>query len=144
MTMQITDYDFIRYHHRKFLENFQYKSDMSQHGVLEFWADDEALQSAIKGLTFSGDCEEFARTCMLKARERTQLKARLVVCITEKGEGHCVCEVSSLDEKEAYILDNRFQQLMRYDKTGYKLIAVSPWNPEPGDKRRWAMVPKSQ
>ncbi|MDH2154042.1 transglutaminase-like cysteine peptidase [Stenotrophomonas sp. GD03657] len=137
MTMKITDYDFIRYHYRKLLENFKYKTDQQKHGVLEFWENDEVLQSALKGLTLVGDCEEFARTCMMKARERIELKARLIVCLTELGEGHCICEVSSLDEKESYILDNRQQQLMTYDKLKYTFVAASPWNPEPGDKRSW-------
>lgn len=140
MGFPITDYDFIRQAHRKLLGQFEYKTDREQHQVLEYWAGDEMLAAAVKGLKFVGDCEEFARACMLKMRERG-IKARLVYCLVETGEGHCICEVASADNKEAYLLDNRHDTLKTSTQlSNYKYLRVSQWNPMPGSKALWMHV----
>ena len=138
MGMPITDYDFIRHNYLELLRQFTYRTDQERHGVEEYWSGDAELVADLKDFRFEGDCEEFARACLLKLRERINVKVRLVVCRDETGAGHCVCEVSSLDNKEAYILDNRQQQLMAFDKLkGYTFYYASPWNPMPADKRPW-------
>ena len=95
----------------------------------------------LKGMSFHGDCEEFARAAMLETRNRPSLKARLVACIVETGEGHCVCEISNADGSDAFILDNRQHQLVQYNTLPhYTFVCASPWNPQPGESRPWLML----
>ncbi len=142
MGFPISHYDYIRYWHKNLLQNFQYISDQKQFQMPEYWSGDEDLRKALEGKIFKGDCEEFARACMLKFME-LGLKTRLIVCTVETGEGHCVCEVVSADGKEAYIADNRQTTILAHDKfRGYNFIGGSPWNPQPGDTRKWTLVSK--
>lgn len=143
MGFPISHYDYIKHWHKQLLSRFNYVSDQSQFQVPEYWINDADLKAMVDGKRFKGDCEEFARACMLKYRE-IGLKARLVVCTVETGEGHCVCEVVSADGKEAYIADNRFTSIMTSDRMkGYTFLGASPWNPEPGDKRNWTAIKKA-
>lgn len=142
MTMPIIDYDYIRYHHRKLLDQTPHATDREHSEILGHWMEDSVVANVLRDLPLNGDCVEFSRACMARARERVNLKARYLLCVLEDGTGHCVCEVSSLDEREAYILDNRQLSLTRYDRLkGYRFLAASPWNPEPGDNRSWIQVP---
>ena len=140
MGFPISQYDYIKHWHEQLFSRFEYVSDQTQFQIPEFWIDEAQLQQQLVTRTIRGDCEEFARACMAKYRQ-IGLKTRLVLCTTETGEGHCVCEVASADGTEAYIADNRRKSITTSDKLqGYTFIAVSPWNPEPGETRPWALV----
>lgn len=130
--------------HRQIFERFTYISDEDKHGLVEKWEDASTLKNIGRvGIKkFTGDCEEFALVSMDHA-QRLGFNARLVVCYTEGGEGHALCEVSSPDYSEAYYFDNRQHKLaVRKDLRGYRFVAVSPWNPEPADERPWLKVKK--
>lgn len=139
--MPIVDYDFIRQLHRKLMEKFKYITDKQQHGLVEYWEGDVELNTMLRGMSFHGDCEEFARAAMLETRKRPSLRARLIACIVETGEGHCVCEISNLEGSDSFILDNRQHQLMQYNGLPkYTFVCASPWNPQPGDDRPWLLL----
>ncbi len=130
--------------HRDLREKFNYITDQEKHGLLEKWEDSSTLKNIGRtGITkFTGDCEEFALVSMDKARAKG-LNVRLVVCRVETGEGHAICEVASTDYTEAYYFDNRQHKVcMLSELKGYTFVAVSPWNPQPGDERPWYKVEK--
>lgn len=139
--MPIVDYDFIRQLHRRLFDRFKYVTDKVKHGMEEFWEGDEAVQKFLTGSNFYGDCEEYARTAMMAVRERPSLKVRLIACLTEKGEGHCICEVSNLNGTDAFFFDNRQHTLVQqHQLRGYVFVCASPWNPVPGEERPWVML----
>ncbi len=136
------DYGQLSELHRQIFEKFSYMTDTEKHGLVERWEDSTTLKNIGRtGITrFTGDCEEFALVSLDHAI-RQGYNARLVVCYTEQNEGHAICEVASPDYAEAYYLDNRSHKLaVRKDLKGYRFVAVSPWNPEPGDQRPWMKV----
>lgn len=123
------------------LRHFVYTSDQVTHGLVEYWPTFNDVKSAIlDNATFREDCDGFAIVCMNRAMQ-AGFKARLVVCQVETGEGHCICEVTSYDETQAYYFDNRRKTLVAAkDEINYKFVAVGPWNPQPGDQRPWHLV----
>lgn len=120
---------------------FHYQTDKAQFGVEEYWELITANSPQVRGrVKLTGDCEAFAMLCMQKLMARN-FAARLVVCRTERGDGHCICEVVSDDSQEAAYFDNRRTHVSsRKDLKGYTFVAVSPYNPTPGDRRPWKMV----
>jgi len=84
-------------------------TDMENYGKINFW-------------TYpidSGLCHSFA---LLKKRYLTELginpdKLLMTVVLTETGEGHAVLTIPT--DKGDYILDNRRQEILRWDETGY-------------------------
>lgn len=136
------DYGLLSDLHRQVFEKFVYVTDQQKHGRPEHWEDASTLKNIGRtGVSkFTGDCEEFSLVC-LDQLVRNGYQARLVVCMDETGAGHCICEVSSKDGKEAYYFDNRRHTLaVKKDLAKYKFVAVSPWNPEPSDTRPWLKV----
>lgn len=83
-----------------------YVSDQALHGVAERW-----------GVGLLGDCEDFALWCRAALQARG-IASDLVLCRTERGEGHLVCSV------EGYILDNRHAWVMRRDDLAYEWISL--------------------
>lgn len=140
MGFAISDYDYVRYTHRKVLSNFEYQTDEEKHHTIEYWDPDEYVLKAM-GLPIQGDCEEFARACLLAIEKRSGIDVRLIYCIDETGQGHCVCEAASKDRQEAYILDNRKTSICTTTQLkGYKFIAAGPWNPIPQETRPWELL----
>lgn len=136
------DYGQLAELHRQVFERFTYVTDEEKHGLIEKWEDSSTLKNIGRtGVTrFTGDCEEFALVSLDRARQMGH-NARLVICYTEDGEGHAICEVASPDYSEAYYFDNRQHKLaVRKDLKKYRFVAVSPWNPEPADTRPWLKV----
>lgn len=127
--------------HAEVFRNFTYVDDQTSHGMADYWEDDQVLKPAVtKNSPIKGDCEEFAMICMRKAMA-AGYQARLVVCLDELNEGHCICEVVSADVTQAYYFDNRRQHLAtRQSLIGYTFYSVSPFNPQPGEKRPWELV----
>lgn len=121
--------------------DFVYETDEAKHQMTDYWEDDAVLASAVKNsIRWTSDCEEFAMVGMRKAIA-LGFMARLVVCLTETKEGHCICEVESHDGLEAYYIDNRKKGLATRDQlVNYAYYAVSPWNPKPGETRPWQPV----
>lgn len=128
--------------HRQILEKFNYMTDQDKHGMIERWEDSSTLKNIGRaGVSkFTGDCEEFSLVSMDKARA-LGFNVRMVVCRVETGEGHAICEVASKDYVQAYYFDNRQLKLVvASELKQYRFVAVSPWNPEPGDDRPWLKV----
>lgn len=110
--------------HSTVFSNFKYKTDLEQFGVEEKWLMPDALYDGTT--TVVGDCEDFALACRKLCRDNGIDNSRLVVCLTEDGEGHCVLEVNG------WILDNRRRRVVTRDRLGsegYKWLAVSGYNP---------------
>lgn len=109
--------------HRKVIKVFEYTTDKEQYGISEKWSVPPEYST---GMTFKGDCDDFAMMCRKLCREHGIDNSRLVVCRTETGEGHLVLEVTG------YILDNRSLQLETKDSLtdkGYTWLAISGVNP---------------
>lgn len=110
--------------HSTVFSRFKYQTDLKQFGVEEKWV---MPPNTFDGTTkIVGDCEDFALACRKLCRDRGIDNSRLVVCLTEDGEGHCVLEVNG------WILDNRYKRVMSRDQLGndgYKWLAISGYNP---------------
>lgn len=126
---------------RTLFDRFEYRTDEEKWKRTEYWEDEQSIQDQFPGIRrFTGDCEEYARTAM-RAAQSAGLTARLVVCWTEEGEGHCICEVTDPRRRASYFLDNRQRQVARLqDLKGYRFHSAGPWNPEPGDVRPWVRL----
>lgn len=122
---------------RDLAQCFRYATDQEQHGRIDFWQGLDAVQAGLKRQDLRADCEEYAMAAVYLARTQG-FDARLVVCRDETGAGHCLTEVVATGCEEAYYLDNRVDGLaVRDDLSGYRFVAVGPWNPVPGDTRPW-------
>lgn len=116
---------------------FIYTSDQDQYGVEEEWADipNELLTSG----TIRGDCDDYARICMLKAQQ-AGYDARLIYCKVD-GVGHLICEVADSEFCQAFYFDNCNSTLVNFRQIrSYNFILTSPWNPVRGEKRAWLQV----
>jgi predicted transglutaminase-like cysteine proteinase len=87
-------------------------SDEELYGVPEFWT--YPLDS--------GDCEDFL---LLKKRQLEKLgfaasTLLITVVMDEKNEGHAVLTV--VTDKGDYVLDNRRNELLLWNETGYKFL----------------------
>lgn len=72
-----------------------------------------------------GDCDAFAKLCWLALRHQG-IPSRLVMCTTETGEGHLVCEA------EGWVLDNRMPTLQPradLERIGYRWQSMSAFEP---------------
>lgn len=107
--------------HARVFRVFQYVEDKKNHGKLEHWPDTTMLQEALKSGVLRGDCDDFALACRHLLWEH-EIPNRLVLCLTEEGEGHLVCEV------QGWILDNRQTRVMPRDLLKYKWISISGYN----------------
>jgi predicted transglutaminase-like cysteine proteinase len=88
------------------------KSDQDLYSVAEKWTYP----------TKSGDCEDYV---LLKKRYLQGLgvsadELLITVLLDEKGEGHAVLTV--VTDKGDYILDNRRDEVLRWDATNYKFL----------------------
>lgn len=102
--------------HGSVFAKFEYKTDLEQFNSIERWV---MPPDAFNGKTkITGDCEDFALACRKLCREQN-IKSRLVVCITEQGEGHCVLECSG------YILDNRYNSVKTNTQLKYDWLYIS-------------------
>lgn len=113
---------------------FTYMTDEFHYGVEEEWADipDELLATG----AIVGDCDDFARICMIKAQQQG-FQTRLVFC-RANGGGHLICEVVDPQFSQAFYFDNRQTTLVNLRSIqDYEFIMVSGWNPSRGDKRDW-------
>ena len=87
-------------------------SDMELYGVADYWTYP----------TNAGDCEDFA---LLKKRYLVSMGFNpdvllITVVLDEAGEGHAVLTV--VTDKGDYILDNRRNEIIRWDGTGYTFL----------------------
>jgi predicted transglutaminase-like cysteine proteinase len=90
--------------------NTQYRTDLMQYGVPEFW--DRAKQY--------GDCEDYAlakrHALLLEGWSKDALG--LCVCYMENGDGHCVLWVAT--DKGSFILDNNYESPMKPSELPYR------------------------
>jgi predicted transglutaminase-like cysteine proteinase len=101
-------------------------SDADLYGAPEYW-------------TYpidAGDCEDFV---LLKKRYLIEAglpaSALLItVVLDEKGEGHAVLTIAAKDGD--YVLDNRRDRILRWDRTGYTFLKRQT----PDDPRRWVAL----
>jgi predicted transglutaminase-like cysteine proteinase len=87
-------------------------SDQDQYGVPDYWTYPVT----------AGDCEDYA---LEKKRELVALgvPARdllMTVVLDENGEGHAILTVAT--DKGDYMLDNRRNEILRWDQTSYKFL----------------------
>ena len=87
-------------------------SDEDQYGVPDYWT------YPVK----AGDCEDYA---LEKKAELASLGVPakdllMTVVLDENGEGHAILTVAT--DKGDYMLDNRRNEILRWDQTGYKFL----------------------
>ena len=102
-------YDLAETIHSKVNLNTEYRTDLKQYGVPEFWA--------MAGKF--GDCEDYAlakRSALLHAGWPKD-KLGLCVCYVN-GEGHCCLWVGT--DKGSFILDNNYAFPMKPSELPYK------------------------
>lgn len=136
------DYSILSDLHREIREKFTYLTDQDKHGLVERWDNAPTLKNIGRtGVTrFVDDSGNFSLVSLDKVRV-LGYNARLVICYTETGVGHVICEVASSDYAEAYFFDNRQIKIaVLNDLVKYRFVAVSPWNPQPTDERPWLKV----
>lgn len=94
----VNDYSLALKIHQKVNSDTEYRTDLVQYGVPEFWT--------VAGQF--GDCEDYAlakRNALLDAGFDRD-KIHLCTCFVD-GAGHCVLLVNT--DKGNYILDNRYE-----------------------------------
>ena len=87
-------------------------TDLANYGVLDYW-------------TYpvdTGDCEDYV---LLKKRNLTQVGVNadqllITVVLDENNEGHAVLTIPT--DKGDYVLDNRRNEVLRWDQTGYTFL----------------------
>lgn len=84
----------------------RYIEDQDQYGVEEYWTID-----------LRGDCEDFALWCRQELK-KIGIESNLILCKTENGEGHLVCDV------EGWILDNRHYHVMPKNRLEYTWLKL--------------------
>lgn len=101
---------------------FRYAPDLTAYHAAEHWCAPAEIgeQLAAQGF-FLGDCDDFASLCVTLCR-KMQVPARFVLCLTERGESHLVCEV------DGWILDNRQDAVRARDELEYTWLAISGFN----------------
>ena len=105
-----TSYTLAESIHRKVNFNTEYRTDLKQYGVPEFWT--------MAGKF--GDCEDYAlskRNALLNAGWSKD-KLGLCVCYTASNEGHCVLWVDT--DKGSFILDNNYAFPMKPSELPYE------------------------
>lgn len=111
---------------------FQYSSDAVAFAKDEYWISPAEIRMQLAQCgKIVGDCDDFASACVMFARAR-KLPARFVLCFTEMGETHLVCEI------DGWILDNRQSSVERRDDLNYQWIAISGYSR--GDQ--WHLIVK--
>lgn len=84
----------------------RYVTDEVKHGVIEHW-----------GIELVGDCDSFALWCRQELLNH-DIESDLILCLTEREEGHLVCSV------DGWILDNRRTWVTRRDDLPYTWISL--------------------
>jgi predicted transglutaminase-like cysteine proteinase len=89
--------------------------------------------------TKSGDCEDYAllKKRYLQAMGFSANELLMTVLLDEKGEGHAVLTVVS--DGGDFILDNRRDEILRWDKTAYKFLKRQSQH----DPKQWVSLQKS-
>jgi len=101
---------------------FVWESDSRVWSKPDHWETIEDVAAVTdSGGKVHGDCDQHALLCRQALRAKN-IPNRLVLCLTELGECHLVCEV------DGWILDNRFPRVTERDLLNYKWVAVSGFN----------------
>lgn len=110
----VNDYSLALKIHQKVNSDTEYRTDLVQYGVPEFWVQAGKY----------GDCEDYA---LAKRHALVRLgwsldDVNLIACVTETGEGHCVLLVKT--DNGNYILDNRYEWPMLPNSLPYKWDSI--------------------
>lgn len=117
------DYRNLHNLHAFAVQHFHYVADILVYGEDEHWiAPDEIREQLARLGRAVGDCDDFASLAVMLARQQG-MPARFVLCLTETGESHLVCEV------DGWILDNRQPDVMRRDDLDYTWLTISGHSP---------------
>jgi predicted transglutaminase-like cysteine proteinase len=105
------------------------ESDDEQYHVTELWAYPAT----------AGDCEDYV---LLKKRYLAGMgfspsDMLITVLLDEKGEGHAV--LTLVTDKGDYILDNRRDEILRWDQTDYKFLKRQSQR----DAKQWVSLRKA-
>jgi predicted transglutaminase-like cysteine proteinase len=105
------------------------ESDQDQYHVAELWIYP----------TTAGDCEDYV---LLKKRYLTGMgfspsDLLITVLLDEKGDGHAV--LTLVTDKGDYILDNRRNEILRWDQTDYKFLKRQSQH----DAKQWVSLRKT-
>ncbi len=105
------------------------ESDVDLYHVPEYWAYP----------TTAGDCEDYV---LLKKRYLQGMgfspdELLITVLLDEKGEGHAVLTVTT--DGGDFILDNRRDEILRWDQTDYKFLKRQSQN----DPKQWVSLQAS-
>ncbi len=89
--------------------------------------------------TSAGDCEDYVllKKRYLQGMGFSQDELLITVLLDEKGEGHAVLTVVS--DGGDFILDNRRDEILRWDQTEYKFLKRQSQN----DPKQWVALQKS-
>jgi predicted transglutaminase-like cysteine proteinase len=109
---------------------FIYESDEKQFGMEDIWPTTAQLDEELKAGQIIGDCDDFASACHLLL-SRAGIPSRLVICLTEDGGGHMVCEAGG------WILDNRQDAMVLMAEVPYVWIAATKYD----DDKKWYHFP---
>ena len=109
---------------------FVYESDMKQFGLEDAWPSTQQLDEELKKGQIVGDCDDFASACQLLL-SRAGIPSRLIICLTEDGGGHMVCEAGG------WVLDNRQDKVMPMNDLPYVWIAATGYD----DVKKWYHFP---
>lgn len=116
------DYDTIKNVHAWALKHFEYRTDDKYRGVEEYWSSPQEIkESLVDHKVLIDDCDGFALLCR-EILDQVNIPNRLVLCQTETGEGHLVCETNG------WILDNRQSEVVNFTKLGYTWHYISGYH----------------
>lgn len=110
-------------------KHFLYVPDDLNYRAWEHWASYEELKRQLlegDGIV-RDDCDGFARLCQMQFAEMG-IDAAVLVCITETGDGHLVCEVGGSPTQSGWVLDNRrigVTSRARLAEEGYRFLAYA-------------------
>lgn len=106
---------------------FKHSSDPVFFEQHEYWEDPKFIVQQLETGEVFGNAKIFALVCRY-ILSKAKVPNRIVMCLTENGETHLVCEA------EGWILDNRQTRLRTWGALPYKWIKISgyqlgePWH----------------
>lgn len=116
----------------------RYADDGRTWRIRDYWGTDTGMAPIpASQRELQVDREEYAIAAMRKCH-LGDFHSRLIMCLDEMGEGHCICEVSSNDGTEAVYFDYRKSTVVERDGlSNYLFFFASPWDPQPRETRAW-------
>ena len=114
------DINLLKKIHNEELTRFIYTPDKEQFDMIDVWPAERDIPDPPE--IFRDDCDGFALACRKNCRNKGINDSRLVLCMTELGEGHLVLEVNG------FIFDNRCRTVLPRHKFKYTWLTISGYN----------------